>query len=190
VKVPKNGVVKLRGSVDQLLMPSSSNQRAEAMVMVRSDGSRRMLKMAVGPHRGDDGESFWEGFIDENDQLHRFPVDYINSSRPSKRSRFYFMSPEQMKERMVFGKSGCSEQGFVPNPGRLRSGEVSMEAAKVPSCAKFLVASPAEVLSMPEQLWQRPSRKLYESIQQFVDEANARVPLLEEFNALSESDKR
>ena len=175
VQVPENGVVKLAGSVDALLRPSSFGKRPEAMVAVGKDGSRRIMKMFAGPHRSEDGGSFWEGYIDQNDQLHKFPVHTINNPNPVDEKRFYYMSEVVKNERMVFGKGGCRHQAFVKNPGKIRSGEVDMDEAGVPSCGKFLIASPQEFLDMPDWLWDTPSNKLYESIDQFIAEANERV---------------
>jgi hypothetical protein len=172
VQVPDNGVVKLAGSVDQLLRPVRFDKRPEAMVMVAKNGSRRILKMFAGPFPNEDNEAFWEGYIDENDQLHKFDIHIINNPKPVDEKRFYYMSNALMNERMVFSKDGCSHQAFVKNPGKIRSGEADPMEVGVPSCAKFLIASPKEFLEMPDWLWREPSRQLYESIDEFTQEAN------------------
>jgi hypothetical protein len=50
-----------------------------------------------------------------------------------------------------------------------------MDEAGVPSCGKFLIASPKELLEIPDWLWDEPSRQLYSSIPEFVTEANERL---------------
>ena len=174
VRVPENGVIKLSGSVDELLRSSRFELRPEAMVAVAKNGSRRVMKMFTGPHRGENG-GFWEGYIDERDQLHKFDVHYINTTKPTDEKPFYYLAEQVMSERMVFLKDGCSHQAFVDHPEKIRSGEVDMDAVGVPSCGKFLIASPKEFLEMPDWLWRKPSNKLYKSIDEFVAEANERV---------------
>ena len=60
-------------------------------------------------------------------------------------------------------------------------GQIDMDEAGVPHCGKFLIASPREVLEMPDWLWREPSRQLYSSIDEFVIEANERVQKIRDF---------
>lgn len=174
VSVPENGVLKLRASPRELIRSASDEARSELHVMVAKDGSRRIMKMFTGPHPSEDGELFWEGYMDEADQLHKYPVDYINNNQPPKLTKFHYFSAAQLEERMIFNQTGCRHQGFVPEVGKVAAGEMDADAVGVPDCGKFLVASPNQLLTGPHWLW-KDTERMYTSIDEFVADANELV---------------
>ena len=175
VHVPENGVVKLSGNLDDLMRSGRFNKRSEAMVMLDKNGGRRILRISLGTYRNYDG-NFEEGYVDGDDKFHQFPVPpNPKAVDPRAEEKFYYLSASEMNERMVFEKDGCRHQAFVPNPEKIRSGEADGDKVGVPSCGKFLIASPKEFLEMPDWLWADPSNFLYESIADFETQANARL---------------
>ena len=174
VRVPENGVVKLRGSASSLVRSLKYGKRAEAMVEVQKNGSRRIMSIFAGTLKDEDGETI-EAFIDGNDKAHIFPV-FSNPKTPSnaKEKLFYYLSPAQMGERMVSLRDGCRHQGFVPHSEKIASGELGANEAGVPGCGKFLIASPNEKLSLPKWLWETTGWP-YDSVEEFIKEADERL---------------
>ena len=157
VRVPENGVVKIKASVHDAMGQSSEHYRATYMISVAKDGTRKVMIMNGDTYRDDNGE-LMNFYVDENSRLHdKFPSSEAKGA-------FYYFTEAQKNERMVFNHHGCPNQ----------FSEYNAPPEKVTACGKFLVVSPNQFLTLPKFMWD-DLEHAYESIQQFVDEANARV---------------
>jgi hypothetical protein len=166
VRVPPNGVVKIKAPVDDVMGSSSEKHRATYMVSVGRDGRRKILKMFIGAHKKEDG-AWWWGYFDEKNRLHEFKA-------AGEWTGFSFIPAGLRQERMVFGNEGCRNQGFSPHFAEFAAGAMTAEQAGIPICGKFLVASPDEYATLPDWMW-KDLQHPYPSVQAFVDEANERL---------------
>jgi len=155
VKVPENGLVKLRATVGEAI-PSNEGDTKQVLfwAALSKDGSRRIY-MAVGPIKKNETGEFVRFFADENSKTLMFP---LKEGEPD----FYFFSEARKSERMIFEHGGCKQQRFVP---------VDASDSKRPSCGKFLVLSPNEVMKMPYWMWDRLDGE-YTSIKELEKDLN------------------
>ena len=156
VRVPENGVVKLKARAKDVVTRSTKDYRSEYMISVAKDGTRKVMILNGNTYRDENGEMM-DFYHDENSRLHKFPANNPKDS-------FYYFTEAQKNERMVFGHDGCAHQ----------FGDDNDPPEKAIACGKFLVVSPNQFLTLPKFMWD-DLQHAYESIQQFVDEANARV---------------
>ena len=164
VRVPENGVVKIKASVHDAMGQSSEHHWATYMVSVAKDGTRKVMIVNGDTYRDDNGE-LMNLYSDENSRLH----DKFPSSKA--KGAFYYFTEAQKNEYMVFNHQGCPNQIFAPHIDEVMTGKMTADEAGVPACGKFLVVSPNQFLSLPDFMWDDLDHA-YESIQQFVDQAN------------------
>ncbi len=155
VKVPKNGLIKLRASVDDAI-PSNEGATKQVLfwVAVSKDGSRRNF-MVAGPVEKNEAGELTRYFADENARTLAFPV---KSDQP----KFYFFTDAKKNERMIFDEKGCKYQRFISK---------EENDLKRRTCGKFLVMSPNEVIKKPYWIWDRLDGE-YTSIQELEKDLN------------------
>jgi hypothetical protein len=156
VRVPENGIVKLKDRSGHLVGESSESHRAVYMVSVSKTGERKILKESIGQQQNDDG-SWWAGYIDENGKVNKFPFDRATKKVPS-----VFLFPVSTRdEKMVLQHDICANQFREPDD----------PPEKVTACGKFLVVSPNQFVNSPDFMWDKLQHNFY-SVSQLVDEAN------------------
>ena len=156
VKVPENGLVKLRASVDEAI-PSNEGETKQVLfwVAVSKDGSRRNFVVSV-PEAGRNEKDEMVGYYaDSNLRMQTF---LVTDDLPP----FYYFTEAQKNEPMIFNNGGCKHQGFIPE---------QESDSKRPSCGKFLVMSPNDILNIPYWMWDRLGGK-YSSIQELEKDLN------------------
>ena len=155
VKVPENGLVKLRARSDEAV-PSKKGATKQGLfwIAVSKDGGRRNFMVAGPVERNETGE-LTRYFADANSKTLAFPV---KEGQP----KFYFFTEAQKNERMIFEHGGCKHQGFISE---------KESKSKEPSCGKFLVMSPNDVTKKPYWLWDRLDGE-YTSIQELEKDLN------------------
>lgn len=105
-------------------------------ISISKNGARR--KMIVNESsRQDDNGKYYTVIYDENGEMKKYP--FIEEKIP-----FYYFSPAQKQENMVFDRSGCKNQGFKP---------LNDNNKKSSACGKFLIISPKKYFDMPDWLW-------------------------------------
>ena len=172
VKVPENGLVKVRVSSDNAV-PSSKGATKQALfwIAISKDGSRRNF-MVSGPTQKNEEGVFLRQYADLNSkQILRFP---IKENEPP----FYYFTEAQKNERMIFEHGGCKHQGFILE---------KESKSKEPSCGKFLVMSPNEVMKKPYWIWHDLSGE-YTSIKELEKDLNKIMKLKAERGLNSEED--
>lgn len=163
VNVPRNGVIKLRGSVDDLITEQAGKSRNVFWVSVAKNGTRKVMIVNNNTERSDNGESI-DSYLDEDGKLHEYRAD-------GKGDPFFYFSSKNKNERMIFAHGGCKHQKFGPDKA---------QETELPDCAKFLVVAPSEFFKMPHWLWDDTTRE-YKSIQDLESEANERAIKIEHF---------
>jgi hypothetical protein len=160
VHVPTNGVIKLKGTVDNLI---SENKTVRNMywVSVSKKGLRKIM-WVVNPIQKDEEGEWVYSYFDEAGKLH-------HTAGTLPKDVFFYLPLQRRNERMLLAHDGCKHQKFAP-PGTPKD--------KFPDCAKFLIASPNEYIKMPDWLWMETNHE-YESIQEFEFDANERVLKIE-----------
>ena len=155
VKVPENGLVKLRATVSEAI-PSNEGATKQVLFWVRvaKDGGRRNF-MVAGPIKKNEAGEFVRFFADENSKTLIFPMKEGQSD-------FSFFSNEKKNERMIFDEDGCKYQRFIP--------EQDSDSKRL-ACGKFLVLSPNEIMKMPYWIWDRLDGE-YTSIQELENDLN------------------
>ena len=155
VKVPENGLVKLRASVDEAI-PSNEGATKQVLfwVAVSKEGHRRIF-MVSGPTQKNEEGVFLRQYADSNSKTLRFP---IKENAPP----FYYFTEAQKNERMIFHHGGCKHQGFIPE---------KENRSKEPDCGRFLVLSPNDTLKEPHWIWDRLGGE-YTSIQELEKDLN------------------
>ena len=156
VMVPRNGVVKLRGTVNGLI---SDDRKARNLywVSVSKNGQRKILWIINGIAKDRDGQWIYS-YFDESGIPHLAkgvtPTGYLAHIPENKRN-----------DRMVMAHDTCKHQRFAPPdaPDTL-----------TPDCGKFLIVSPNETRKMPDWLWFGINHE-YKSIRDFEVEADERV---------------
>ena len=154
VRVPENGVVKLKARAKDVVTKSTKDYRSVYMISVAKDGTRKVMILHGDTYRDDNGE-LMNFYHDENSRLHdKFPSSEAKGA-------FYYFTEAQKNEYMVFNHDSCAHQ----------FGDDNDPPEKVIACGKFLVVSPNQFLSLPKFMWDKLQHH-YSSIQQFVDQAN------------------
>lgn len=169
VKVPENGLVKLRARSDEAV-PSKkgATKRGLFWMKVSKDGNRRIF-IVVGPIEKNKAGGQSRYFADENSKTLVFPLE---EGQPD----FHFFTEAKKNERMIFDHGGCKHQGFIPE---------QESQSNEPSCGKFLVMSPNEAMKIPYWIWDRLGGK-YTSIQELEKDLNEVVEKKKAFYASPE----
>jgi hypothetical protein len=162
VNVPRNGIIKLKGSVTELINDLGENSRNVYWVSVSKDNTRKIMTFNNDTERSDDGESYYS-YVDEVGKAHRHRYN-------GKGDPFFYFSEQKKREKMIFDHDGCKHQRFAPPH--------AAESA-LPACGKFLVIAPAQYFKMPRWLWDDTHRE-YTSIQELETEANERAAKIEQ----------
>lgn len=153
VLIPENGLVKIKLEVSEVLNDEDDKQNIY-WISISKDGTRK--KMVVNESsRQDDNGKYYTVIYDENGDIKKYP--FIEEKIP-----FYYFSPVQKKENMVFDRIGCKNQGFKP---------LNDNSKKSPACGKFLVISPEKYFDMPDWLWAGTGR-YYTSIHELENQLN------------------
>lgn len=181
VRVPENGMAKIRSN--PTLGYSSAFPRSTVVFeLEKRDGSREILSEAINPWQDYDQNDnpHWKvGIRDVQGNLRVIPV-------ADKEEAFVFDDfPEADKKRpMIFWHESCQDRVFRPDWKAVTSGQKTAEELHVPPCGEFVVGTVDHVRQWPEWMFLRGKGKqeklgvsnpVYSSIQQLVDEANARV---------------
>lgn len=160
VRVPVNGIVKLKEPMSNVVASSSGQpggRRVIYMVSVSPSNDRKILKYDVGVRQDDDG-TWWTGYFDEDARLHRVSFDHTTLKQPP-----VFLYPESTRnEKFIFQDDTCAHQ----------FGELNGPAEKVVACGKFLVATPNQLVGLPDFMW-REFEHPFTSIGQLVEQADA-----------------
>lgn len=166
VKVPENGLVKLRATVEEAI-PSNEGATKQVLfwVAVSEEGRRRNFMVAGPVERNEEGK-LTRYFADENSKTLAFPV---KEGQP----KFYFFTEAKNNERMIFDEGGCKYQRFIPKQ--------ESDSKRLP-CGKFLVLSPNEVTKKPYWIWDRLDGE-YTSIQELEKDLNEVVEKKKAFYA-------
>ncbi|WP_246216120.1 hypothetical protein [Paraburkholderia agricolaris] len=181
VRVPENGVVKIRTN-PTLGYSSAFPKSTVVFELEKRDGSRTILSEAVNPWQDYDQNDnpHWKvGIRDVQGNLRIIPV-------ADQTGGFVFDDfPDADKNRpMIFWHESCQDRVFRPDWKTFTSGEKSAEELHVPPCGEFVVGTVNHVRQWPEWMFLRGKGKqeklgisnpVYTSIQQLVDEADARV---------------
>lgn len=176
VRVPVNGLVKLRASVDEAI-PSNEGATKQVLfwVAVSNEGRRRNF-MVAGPIEKNEAGELVRYFADANSKTLVFP---LKEGQPD----FYFFTEAQKKERMIFEHGGCKHQGFISE---------NESKSKEPECGKFLVMSPNELQMLPNEfgrmpywIWHDLSGE-YKSIQELEKDLNEVVVKKKTFYSIPE----
>ena len=160
VMVPRNGVVKLRGTVDSLI---SDDRTARNLywVSVSKSGQRKILWIINALAKDRDGEWIYS-YFDESGIPHfakgATPTGYLAHIPENKRN-----------DRMVMAHDTCKHQRFA---------SPDAPDSLTPDCGKFLIASPNETRKMPDWLWFDINHE-YKSIRDFEVEAEERALKIE-----------
>ena len=161
VVVPRNGVIKLKGTVDDLISRDRSVRNLYWVAMSR-EGKRTNLWIVNALSKADNGDWIYS-YFDEAGKLHQ-------ASGAEASGYFAHIPQARRNDRMIMSHDGCKHQRFSP-PGAPDS--------TTPDCAKFLIVSPTEYRQMPDWVWDDTNHE-YRSIREFEDEANARALKLKE----------
>jgi hypothetical protein len=165
VNVPRNGIIKLKGSVDDLIHDLGENSRNVYWVQVSHAHGRKLMIFNHNSELSDDGETY-DSYVDEFSKVH------VYRHRPDEKSDpFFYFSEQKKRERMIFGHGGCKHQRFAP---------ADAADSALPDCGKFLVIAPAEYFQMRHWLWGETTGE-YTSIQELETEANERAAKIEQF---------
>ena len=169
VKVPENGLIKLRASVDEAI-PSNEGATKQVLfwVAVSKDGHRRIF-MVSGPTQRNEEGVFIRQYADSSSKTLRFP---IKDDGPD----FDYFTETQKNERMIFHHGSCKHQRFISAQER---------DAKRPSCGKFLVMSPSDILKEPNWIWDHLDGE-YTSIQELEKDLNEVVEKKKTFYSIPE----
>lgn len=155
VTIPHNGVLKLKGTVDDLIGKDGTVQNVY-WVTTTKEGARRNLWIVNDPQRDSEGNWIYS-YYDEVGKLHHAtgenPNGYFNHIPAAKRD-----------DRMIMAHDGCKHQRFVP---------ADAPDASIPACAKFLIISPNGYNNMPDWLWLDTGHE-YTSISELEAEAAER----------------
>ncbi|AIO35200.1 hypothetical protein DM39_4032 [Burkholderia cenocepacia] len=181
VRVPENGIVKIRGN------PKLGHSRAfpkSTVVFEREkrDGSREVLQEAIDPWQDYDqnDDPHWKvGIRDVHGDLRTIAVS-------GQKQGFVFDDfPDADKNKvMIFWHESCQDRVFGPESEAYLAGEKSAEDLHVPPCGEFVVGAFNHIRRWPEWMFVRGKGKqeksgirnpTYSSIQELVDEANARA---------------
>ncbi|WP_198291986.1 MULTISPECIES: hypothetical protein [unclassified Janthinobacterium] len=163
VLIPKNGVIKIKQDVGDVIAKQEDGKQNMYWVEISKSGIRKKLILNDNTQQEKNGD-FYENYYDENGLPHKYPV--IEKNHP-----FYYFSESQRKEKMIFGHEGCQHQFLEKN---------TESTEKPPACAKFLVISPNQFLTMPRWMWNGINHP-YSSISEFEETANERVLMKENF---------
>ena len=156
VKVPKNGLVKLRASVDEAI-PSNKGETKQVLfwVAISKGGIRRNFVVSVGETgRNEKGEVVGY-YADSNLRMQTF---LVNDDLPP----FHYFTEAQKNERMIFNEGGCRYQRFIPKQ--------ESDLKRLP-CGKFLVMSSNELLKKSNWIWDHLDGE-YTSIQELEKDLN------------------
>ncbi|MFL9948983.1 hypothetical protein PQR68_23620 [Paraburkholderia agricolaris] len=181
VRVPENGIIKIKGN------PKLGNSRTFPKSTVvfeleKRDGSRDVLSEAINP---------WQDY-DQNDNPHwKVGIRDVQGNLRTiavsdKKEGFVFDDfPEVDRSRtMIFWHESCQDRVFGPESEAYLAGEKTAEELHVPPCGEFVVGSFNHIRQWPEWMFLRGKGKqekmhvrnpTYSSIQELVDEANARA---------------
>ncbi|KWF68425.1 hypothetical protein NUV25_11815 [Burkholderia pseudomultivorans] len=181
VRVPENGIVKIRGN------PKLGHSRAFPKSTVvfereKGDGSREVLQEAIDP---------WQDY-DQNDNPHwkvgiRDAQGNLRTIAVSDQKQGFVFDdfPDADKNKvMIFWHESCQDRVFGPESEAYLAGEKSAEDLHVPPCGEFVVGAFNHIRDWPEWMFLRGKGKqeksgirnpTYSSIQELVDEANARA---------------
>ncbi|WP_321841918.1 hypothetical protein [Paraburkholderia bannensis] len=181
VRVPANGIVKIRGN-PTLGHSAAFPKSTVVFELEKSDGSRTVLQEAINPWQDYDQNDnpHWKvGIRDAQGNLRVIAVS-------DKKEGFVFddFPAEDRKQPMIFWHESCQDRVFRPDWELYTSGEKTAEELHVPPCGEFHVGTVDRVRDWPAWMFLRGKGKqvtdgilnpVYTSIQQLVDEADARV---------------
>lgn len=156
VKVPENGLIKLRASVDEAI-PSNEGATKQVLfwVAVSKEGGRRNIVFSLPEAGRNEKDEMVEYYLDSNLRIQTF---LINDDLPP----FHYFTEAQKSERMIFNEGGCRYQRFIPKQ--------ESDFKRLP-CGKFLVLSPNELLKKPNWIWDHLDGE-YTSIQELEKDLN------------------
>ncbi|QYF92736.1 hypothetical protein KY495_18680 [Massilia sp. PAMC28688] len=135
VRVPPNGILRLKGSVDELIGDPDQISGNVKWISVNTAGERSNIPFHHNTYENSSGQRV-NAYQGKDGQLYEHPV-------PSSGDPFYYLSQEQKIQQMIFAHDSCKHQYFVPD----NSGK------KPPDCAKFMVASPSVFSKIPNSVW-------------------------------------
>ncbi|MGA9919317.1 MAG: hypothetical protein WBR17_43000, partial [Paraburkholderia sp.] len=181
VRVPENGIVKIRGN-PKLGHSQAFPKSTVVFELEKRDGSREVLSEAINP---------WQDY-DENDNPHwkvgirdvRGNLRVIPFSDNKAGFVFDDFSEVDRNRPMIFWHESCEDRVFGPESEAYLAGEKTAEELHVPPCGEFVVGTFNHIRQWPEWMFLRGKGKqekmdvrnpTYDSIQELVDEANARV---------------
>ncbi|WP_244272803.1 hypothetical protein [Burkholderia lata] len=181
VRVPANGIVKIKGN-PKLGHSEAFPKSTVVFELEKRDGSREVLQEAINPWQDYDrnDDPHWKvGIRDAQGNLRTIAVS-------DRKDGFVFDDfPESDRSRvMVFWHESCQDRVFGPESDAYLAGEKSAEELHVPPCGEFVVGAFDHIRQWPEWMFLRGKGKqeksgvrnpTYSSIQELVDEANARV---------------
>ncbi|MFM0645434.1 hypothetical protein PQR14_13990 [Paraburkholderia bryophila] len=181
VRVPENGIVKIRGTA-KLGHSQAFPKSTVVFELEKQDGRREVLSEAIDPWQDYDEKdnAHWKvGIRDVQGNLRVIPVS-------DRRDGFVFDDfPDVDRSRpLIFWHESCEDRVFGPESEAYLAGEKTAEDLHVPPCGEFVVGTFNHIRQWPEWMFLRGKGKqekmgirnpTYSSIQQLVDEANARV---------------
>lgn len=180
VKVPENGIILAKG---KYTFDKGGGYPGSSIVflMIGKNGERTPLLEAINPWQDydkDDRMSWMVGIRDVRGNLQKI--------HQSDADGFVFDDfPESVKDKpMILWHEPCQDRVFGPDGDAYNAGEKTAEELHIPPCGEFVVGSVDHVRKWPEWMFLRGKGKqeklkirnpVYSSIQELIDDANARV---------------
>ncbi|PCE26121.1 hypothetical protein BWP39_16480 [Paraburkholderia acidicola] len=180
VKVPANGIIRVKGTYT---FDNGGGYPGSSIVflMIGKNEERTPLLEAINPWQEwdkDDRMSWLVGIRDVRGNLQKIPQSYAEG--------FVFDDfPESVKDKpMILWHDSCQDRVFGPDWEAYGAGEKTAEDLHIPPCGEFVVGSIERIRTWPEWMFLRGKGKTeklrinnpaYTSIQELIDEANARV---------------
>lgn len=157
VTVPANGIVKIRAPLKEVSGSGAEGKPAAYYFSVSRDGVRRKMKVFVGTYQDTKHDRWYSEYIFEDNTIRKFFFSDDESGE------YKFFSNAVKSERMIFGRDACDDNfnDLEDKPGG-------------PYCGQFFVASPNEVMALPERAWEDFYGRR-NSIQEAIDEGNQRL---------------
>ncbi|WP_321889056.1 hypothetical protein [Paraburkholderia bannensis] len=181
VRVPENGVVKIRGN-PRLGHSQAFPKSTVVFQLEKHDGSRTVLAEAIAPWQDydKDDKPHWKvGIRDAQGSLRTIAVS-------GQKGGFVFddFPAADRSTEMIFWHESCQDRVFGPQSEAWLSGQKTLEELHVPPCGEFVVGTFDHIRQWPEWMYLRGKGKqekmgvrnpTYDSVDELVDEANARV---------------
>lgn len=134
VKVPENGVVKIRAKVADTI-PFGGDVRPIYWVKISADGSRSLYIARLSNTSRNDNGDLLGYYVDKDSKMNSYVI--TDNQKP-----YFYLTDAQKAERLITGDGGCAHQEFR-----------QQKSGPIQQCGKFLVISPNEDANLPAWLW-------------------------------------